>query len=868
MAENGYKILIGDPDIKTLVWMRKILLEEGFGVWTTSEPGDFMRIYESGNFNLVILDIKTYAEVIPQGFQIGSLDAQMPPVIIMTTDEDFPLTVDAIGEGAVDFLDKPIKVKRLLITLRNALQHSSKMKQLQADQEELKSLKELYEKIINGIDYGIVVLDQNLRIESINDHQRKKQHKDNVSAIGRPCYKFFYDKNTICDECRIREVFALGKPVSYNLVHKSIGGGCYYLEVEAFPLFDTMGKVNRVVQLIKDVSERVHLEKELWAKKEYLENLVAHAPVGIFTTDKNGYIRTANPAFVELLGALTPLNAIGMNVLKQEEFINLGLAQRFKDVLEEGLELEIGAINCYPAWGKEHYCSLRCAPLRGEENTINGIIAIVGNVTEKVRLEDSYRKRITELSIFKEIGDLLQNTIELSDIYTIALIGVTAGRGLGFNRAFLLRYDRSANALIGETAIGPSDASEAGRIWSDLYEKDLSINEIFENYKKSVEEKDVQVKKIVRNLKISLTWEAGFLQEVLFHNAPQKVLDAQANDSSDQKVLAKAIGTNTFAVVPLICRGKSEGILVADNLISGKDISDEDVNRLSIIANQVGAAIENSQLLQRLEEKIEALRQAYRDLKENRDLLVRAERLSVVGEVAATVAHEIRNPLTSIGGFTRAVLRDLEKSEKVQTNRRFLTIIMEEVKRLERIVNEILGYVRPVKPKFAYKDINEAIDQTFSMMEGEIDENLFIITKDFQKDLPQVWLDEDQIRQVLLNLFRNAFHAMKYGGMLSVITMSDADSVKIHVSDTGEGIPEEHKDKLFTAFFTTKTTGSGLGLTVSMQIIKNHGGTIAVDSKEGEGSTFIVTLPIRSLEDHNEETNSGRRRREESAHPL
>jgi signal transduction histidine kinase len=289
---------------------------------------------------------------------------------------------------------------------------------------------------------------------------------------------------------------------------------------------------------------------------------------------------------------------------------------------------------------------------------------------------------------------------------------------------------------------------------------------------------------------------------------------------------------------------------------------------LGIITNQVGTAVENSQLLQSLAEKVEALKKAYLDLKENRELLLRAERLSVVGEVAASVAHEIRNPLTSIGGFTRAVLRDLEDPQKARTNRRFLNIILEEVRRLERIVNEILGFVRPVTPRFDYADINSVIEQTFSMMEGEIDPKKIIITKDLQKDLPLVWMDADQIRQVLLNVFRNAVHAMENGGMLSVITTGDDKSVKIHVSDTGPGIPNEFKDKLFTAFFTTKSTGSGLGLTISSQIIKNHGGTIEVESNEGEGSTFIITLPLRGEEDRGEKEHSGRRRREESKNPV
>ena len=868
MKNSDFKILVGDEDLKTLHRIKQILKEEEFSVWTSNDPGEILRIIESGNFDLLILDIKIYAQIASQDLTVVKSGECAVPLIILTTDDDFALTIDAIKEGAADFLDKPVKVKRLLITIRNALLHYSKLKQLRHDQEELAYVKELYERIINGIDYGIIVLDQNLRIESINQHLRQKHKKNTKTIIGKYCYQFFYHRSTICNACRVREVFVEGKPVKYNLVNKAVGGLNYHLEVEAFPLRDARGNITRVVQLIKDVTERVHLERELRLKKEYLENLVSHTPVGIITTDREGFIRTANPAFAKLVSVKSPQDAIGLNVLQSEESKAVGLDQEFRKVLTDGTPIEIEAIHPPPQLGIKLIFSLTAVPLRGVEGEITGLIATLTDATQKWQLEESYRKRITELSIFKDIGDLLQSTIELSDIYAIALIGVTAGRGLGFNRAFLLRYNRNKNMLIGEMAIGPSDAQDAKRIWTDLYEKDLSLKDIFETYRQNRDEKDVKVKRIVEGLRIPITWETGFLHDVLFKNMPWKVDDALNSKIADQKLIATTIGCNSFAAVPLMSRGKAEGVIIADNIITGKEITDEDINRLSIIANQAGAAIENSQLLQNLEEKVEALRQAYLDLKENRDLLLRAERLSVVGEVAASVAHEIRNPLTSIGGFTRAVLRDLENTEKVRTNRRFLSIILEEVKRLERIVNEILEFVHPVSPRFAYTDLNEVVEQTFNMMAGEIDENRYIITKDYQEGLPPVWMDADQIRQVLMNLLRNAIHAMDDGGMLSVITTGTNENVKIHISDTGVGIPEENKDKLFTAFFTTKSTGSGLGLTVSSQLIKNHGGTIEVESQEGEGSTFIITLPLRRREERHEKENSDSGRREESTHPL
>jgi hypothetical protein len=846
MNQSDVKILVGDSDLKTLKYVRKILLEESFSVWTSDDPGEVQRIYESGDFDLLILDVRTYMQLQLQHFRLNVSQDGITPVIITTGDQDIAATVEAIKEGAVDFLEKPIRVKRLLLTIRNALQHNRKLKEMRRDQTELASLKEVYERIINGIDYGIVVLDPHLRIESINDHLRRKQRKDLGQAIGKPCYKFFYGQRSICDECKIKDVFEKGAPVKYNLVHKTTWGMHYHLEVDAYPLFDAEGRVHRVVQLIKDVTERVKLEHELREKKEYLESLLDHAPVGIFSTDRNGFVQAANPAFAEIFGVSSSADVIGLNIMEWDDFKRNDLDRHFAQVLSQGNTLEIEGIPCELTPGRHTVCSLRCVPLRDEEGAISGLIATVENVSDKIKLEESFRKRIAELSIFKEIGELLQSTVDLADIYPIALIGVTAGMGLGFNRAFILRYDRASNVLVGETAIGPSDAAEAGRIWSELYEKRLSLREIFENYKETLGDKDVQVRTIVKRLRLPLTWDEGLMQDVLFHNRPQRISKTEALQHADGRLIISELSTESFAVVPLISRGKAEGVVIADNLITGKEITDEDVNRLSIICNQAGAAIENSRLLQSLEEKVEALRLAYLDLKENRDLLLRAERLSAVGEVAAMVAHEIRNPLTSIGGFARAVLRDVEKVEKTDTNRRFLNIILEEVKRLERIVTEILGFIRPVSLKFTQTSIHEVVDQTLGMMSGEIDESKIIITKDYQSELPMVWIDLDQIRQVLLNLFRNALHAMKNEGMLSVITEASGDAVKIYISDTGEGIQPENLDKVFEAFFTTKNTGSGLGLTICMQIIRSHGGSIEVESHPGEGSTFIITLPMRT----------------------
>ena len=130
------------------------------------------------------------------------------------------------------------------------------------------------------------------------------------------------------------------------------------------------------------------------------------------------------------------------------------------------------------------------------------------------------------------------------------------------------------------------------------------------------------------------------------------------------------------------------------------------------------------------------------------------------------------------------------------------------------------------------------------MMEAEIDDESIQIVSNLQKNLPNVWIDPDQIRQVLHNMFRNAVHAMPDGGKIFAITEQHEKYVNIEIIDTGVGISEDNIEKLFTAFYTTKSTGSGLGLTICSQIVHNHGGSIGVKSEVGKGTTFVITLPL------------------------
>lgn len=224
----------------------------------------------------------------------------------------------------------------------------------------------------------------------------------------------------------------------------------------------------------------------------------------------------------------------------------------------------------------------------------------------------------------------------------------------------------------------------------------------------------------------------------------------------------------------------------------------------------------------------------------NERKLQRAEHFAALGELSAAVAHEIRNPLTSIQGF----LQLLDKKETSAQNREYIQIMLTELKRANKIISEFLQYTRPPKLNLKKESIVPIITEVAKIMEAE----MAIKNIQFHLDAeptPEIEVDRDQLKQVFLNLFQNALQAMEPGGKLTVRVTKDeyARTLQVSVEDTGHGMSEDLLENIFTPFFTTKDTGTGLGLSICNRIIQNHGGKIEAQSQLGKGSKFIITMP-------------------------
>jgi signal transduction histidine kinase len=296
--------------------------------------------------------------------------------------------------------------------------------------------------------------------------------------------------------------------------------------------------------------------------------------------------------------------------------------------------------------------------------------------------------------------------------------------------------------------------------------------------------------------------------------------------------------------LPFISKGQLIGMINLSHKFTRDIYSHEDIELLSTLANQTAVAIENARL--------------YEDLKRSKSYIRRADRLASLGTLTAGLAHEIRNPLVAIKTLTQLLPERLDDEE---FRDQFLKIASGEVDRISSLVNELLDFARPSDPKLKFEDINTILDGMILLVSTETKKKQINILKNYASDLPPVEIDREQIKQVFLNVLLNAIQATPEMGRITVKTRpfrkpGGESYAQIEFTDTGCGIPGEHLEEIFNPFFTTKTTGSGLGLSISHQIIQDHQGYIDVESQWGKGSSFFINLPVN--QDH------PRRRKDES----
>jgi len=258
----------------------------------------------------------------------------------------------------------------------------------------------------------------------------------------------------------------------------------------------------------------------------------------------------------------------------------------------------------------------------------------------------------------------------------------------------------------------------------------------------------------------------------------------------------------------------------------------------SLICDDQGNEIGNIGIFKDLRERLKMEER----LRETQQQLMQSEKLAAMGRLTSQIAHELNNPIYGIMNTLELLKTEIPPDSK---RRKILEMSLSETERLSEILRNMLSFSKPEEEVRRPLDVNELLEGIVLFMDKQMSEANIDIETRFEREIPKVMGSTNQLRQVLLNMIRNAKEAMPQGGILSLETMREDARVIIHIKDTGIGIPEEIRDKIFEAFFTTKheVKGVGLGLSVCYGIIKDHGGEIRVESDEGRGSTFSIILP-------------------------
>ena len=354
---------------------------------------------------------------------------------------------------------------------------------------------------------------------------------------------------------------------------------------------------------------------------------------------------------------------------------------------------------------------------------------------------------------------------------------------------------------------------------------------------------DGKVPEAVTNYKVSLDRLSNILARVTNTGRSEYVPEVKNSSLRKENIMLTLSKPTSAYVVPLITRSKVIGVIATD-AVDGKGVPKETRETLEVFAPQIAIAIENARLYRKLQEQM-------KELKQSHALLSRSQKFSFLGNLAARLAHEIKNPMTAIGTFIQMMP---QKYHDEEFRENFHNIAMEETHRINNLITELLDLVKKRESNFELNNLHDLIDKMILLISPQSNAKKIEVSRRFDPNIGQVWMDSEKMKEVVLNLLSNAAEFTPEGGKIEFVTTHCIEKGKpaticIEIKDNGPGIPQSMIDNVFDPYFTTKHrssmhNGTGLGLFIAYQNMQDHNGNIEVKSKVNEGSAFTLTLPV------------------------
>ena len=400
----------------------------------------------------------------------------------------------------------------------------------------------------------------------------------------------------------------------------------------------------------------------------------------------------------------------------------------------------------------------------------------------------------------------LMETLDIQEILRLVLEGLT--KHIGFDRARLYLINEKKNLLECKMAVGIDEDR-------------------------------------IKGITLPLGPADSVVGRSIFEKQPFIIQDA-STDPRVNPTLKEKFNLHSLLVIPLLVKEKALGAIAADFVDPSKNITKEALESVMVFAQQAGLAIHNAFMYQELktfsQQMEEKIQKTTADLRKTEAQLIRSEKLAALGQLAAGIAHEIRNPLTSINILIHSLTENFPPEDSPRED---LKVIEEEIDRINEILDRFLRFAKPAPPLLERTEVASIFEETLQLIRPRMEKQRVHVQKEFE-GLPIILMDREQIKQVALNLLLNAVQAMPRGGTLMLRGQNSRDGqwIKISIQDSGIGIPDEDMNKLFDPFFSTREGGIGLGLSIAHRIIDQHHGKIEVESALGKGTLFTLWLPV------------------------
>lgn len=468
---------------------------------------------------------------------------------------------------------------------------------------------------------------------------------------------------------------------------------------------------------------------------------------------------------------------------------------------------------------------------------------LVGEVlhqkTQLTSLASFLNTKSREIRFLHELGTVLQTSMALDEVLSVALTAITAGQGFGMNRAFLLLVDRDAGMLRGHLGIGPRDFDEAWRIWSEIDQRGANLESMANELQRSkLAAEKAKFQDLLQQLSIPLSDNDHLFNRALQERKPYLIENAFDNPLVSRRV-AEVLGVDSFLVVPLISVYRRIGILLADNFVTRKPISPHDLQSIETFAFPVAFAIERASLYERVQEQVDKLTLANAKMKEQQELILKMEKMALIGRITSSIAHSIRNPLMIIGGFARSLLKD---AGAVDPKREYLETIVREARQLESALEEVLNYSDSLYPVVDQWDINQLVEEVCGELRPILDQRNIRLQLALAEDVPTICIDYKKIAYCVRTVINNASETVAGVTAISVVTYANLDAVHVDVSDDGNPLTPEVRDTITTPFAATQELGSGLGLPLCKTILERYGHHFQIESPPEGGTRYSIRL--------------------------